>query len=70
MLSDATLRLGQGEVELRAGERIAMGFTYCYTPDQVERLLARNRFQMVERFLDRSGENMLVLACKDRSSAT
>lgn len=61
VLQSCTVKTGEGEVRLTAGDVLTMGFTYKYTKEQVERMLSRWGFEMIDRYICPAGCNLLVL---------
>ncbi|MBE0537379.1 MAG: L-histidine N(alpha)-methyltransferase [Phycisphaerae bacterium] len=53
------------EIRLRAGEDIEMGFTYKFESGQVEALLKRCGFCILEQWFSPARENVLILAVRD-----
>jgi uncharacterized SAM-dependent methyltransferase len=53
---------GKNAVFFRAGDIIQLGFTYKYTPDQVESLANRYGFSIIALHKSADGENELMLA--------
>jgi uncharacterized SAM-dependent methyltransferase len=68
MLKDTTITCGPNKVLLMAGDTISLGFTYKYTPPQVQGYLRRYGFQEVELFLSPDEDGLLVLARKQLAS--
>ena len=66
-LKDSVISCGPNKVTLSAGDTVRLGFTYKYTCSQVRRYLRRHGFHIVELFLSRDSENMLMFVRKKLS---
>lgn len=61
VLEDSTISSDSGEVRLKTGDTLKMGFTYKYRADQVRALLKRYHFDELALFFSPDGENLLAL---------